>query len=474
MEKVEADLAVIGAGPSGLAAAIAAAERGKRVIVFEKQGHTGGSALQANHVFGVESRLQKLKQVSLTREQAFKIWMNFTQWNVDAGLVKAFINKSASTIDWLEDMGTEFWDLTCHGRGNYFAGHIVKARAPLRGSMGSASRMMADMAARAKDLGIQIVLKTQGKQILKQGDKVTGLIAEGRNGNATQAKARAVIIGTGGLGGILGPILPFLKGDGFRMAREAGADVAEGTMVRYKKGTIPASSAATAYWLFLYPHLIVNLLGERFCDEEITITTPFMVKALSRQKNRCAFTIFDETTKNYFVENGMEYPGLFGVPQFGDPLWEVKDFDAQMEENIKRWPEDYYMASSLEDLSIQTGIKLEGLTRTTEKYNKACETGRDDDFYKNIRYLRPVKEPKYYAYKSTSFAEGTPEGIRIDRNFGVLTQDFEAIPGLFAAGTDVIRSIHWDCYPNILPANNLGWALNSGRMAGENASQYIK
>jgi fumarate reductase flavoprotein subunit len=474
MKDVKGDLIVIGAGPSGLAAAITAAENGSRVIVFEKLAHTGGAALQASHVFGVESKLQKLKQVSLTREQAFKIWMDFNHWSVDASLVKAFINKSASTIDWLEKMGTEFWDLTCHGRGNYFTGHIVKAKAPLSGSLGAASYMMANMAARAKVLGIQIFIKAQVKQILKENGIVTGVTAETRDGEKIQARAKAVVIGTGGLGGILGPILPNLKGDGFRMAREVGADVAEGTMVRYKKGTIPESSVVTAYWLFLYPHLIVNQLGERFCDEEITITTPYMVKVLAKQKNRCAFTIFDENTKNYFVENGMEYPGLFGVPQFGEPMWEVKDFDSQMKQNVKRWPEDYYIAGSLKELASQTGINLDGLTKTLEEYNEACKTGRDDAFNKNARYLRPVNEPKFYAYKTTPFASGTPEGIKISRRFEVLTEDFDVIPGLYAAGTDVAGSIHGDCYPNVLPANNLGWALNSGRLAGENAFKYIK
>jgi len=474
MKKVKADLVIIGAGPSGLAAAITAAENGYSAIVFEKLAHTGGSALQANHVFGVESKLQKLKQISLTREQAFRVWMDFNHWSVDASLVKAFINKSASTIDWLEAMGTKFWDLTCHGRGNYFTGHIVKAKEPLPESLGSASYMMADMAARAKKLGVQFFLKAPVKQILKEGGRVTGIIAESKDEGTVQAKAKAVVIGTGGLGGILGPVLPNLKGDGFRMAREVGADVAEGTMTRWKKGTIPESSVVTAYWLFLYPHLIVNQLGERFCDEEITITTPFMVKALAMQKNRCAFFVFDENTKRYFVENGMEYPGLFGVPQFGDPLWEVEDFDAQMKENVKRWPEDYFIAGSLKDLAKQTGIDLTGLTNTLEEYNKACETGRDDAFYKNARYLRPVKEPKFYAYKITPYATGTPEGIKINRSFQVMTEDFEVIPGLYAAGTDVVRSVHGDCYPNVLPASNLGWALNSGRLAGENALEYIK
>jgi hypothetical protein len=39
---------------------------------------------------------------------------------------------------------------------------------------------------------------------------------------------------------------------------------------------------------------MVNLLGERFMNEEIMPNTTFTGNAISRQKNRTAFLIFDE------------------------------------------------------------------------------------------------------------------------------------------------------------------------------------
>jgi fumarate reductase flavoprotein subunit len=47
------------------------------------------------------------------------------------------------------------------------------------------------------------------------------------------------------------------------------------------------------------------------------------------------------------------------------------------------------------------------------------------------------------------------------------------IPGLYAAGTDAC-SIYGDTYVFILPGNTMSFALNSGRIAGENAAEYIK
>ena len=72
----------------------------------------------------------------------------------------------------------------------------------------------------------------------------------------------------------------------------------------------------------------------------------------------------------YFVENGMEYQGLLGVPKFGEQLWEIKDFDIKMKQNIKRWPDDYYMADYIKELASQTGINMEGITKTIEGYNR--------------------------------------------------------------------------------------------------------
>lgn len=123
---MDADLVIIAAGTAGLAAAVAAAEAGAAVIVFEKLDRTGGTAVMGSGIFAVESRLQRVKHMTFTREEAFQLYMDFTHWRVNARLVSAFINKSASTVDWLEKMGVEFLDVTSHGLGNKHTQHTVK------------------------------------------------------------------------------------------------------------------------------------------------------------------------------------------------------------------------------------------------------------------------------------------------------------------------------------------------------------
>ena len=168
MKQVEADVVVIAAGTVGMAAAIAAAEKGASVIVFEKASTIGGSGNMARGPFAVESNLQKTRKIPLTREEVFKIHMDYTHWRVDARLVSDYINKSASTIEWLENMGVEFTDIQPHNQGFNWTWHVVKGPSFPVQQPGSAAAMMKALTERAKELGVDILLRTPAKKILKK------------------------------------------------------------------------------------------------------------------------------------------------------------------------------------------------------------------------------------------------------------------------------------------------------------------
>ena len=120
MKKLESDVIVVVGGIAGLAASIAAAEKGAKVLLFEKESRIGGQANFGGGIFGVETRIQRLKQYLLTREETFRIYMDFNRWNVDGRLVKTIINRSADTMECLESMGMEFSDISSHGTGNHY------------------------------------------------------------------------------------------------------------------------------------------------------------------------------------------------------------------------------------------------------------------------------------------------------------------------------------------------------------------
>ena len=108
MKTYECDIAVIAGGPAGLAAAVTAAEQGANVIVLEKSNTTGGAANMGMGPLGVETDIQRQNMIGITREEAFRKFMDYTHWRTDARLVREYIWKSADTIEWLQDMGVEF------------------------------------------------------------------------------------------------------------------------------------------------------------------------------------------------------------------------------------------------------------------------------------------------------------------------------------------------------------------------------
>ncbi|HAL74755.1 MAG TPA: FAD-binding dehydrogenase, partial [Clostridiales bacterium] len=130
-----------------------------------------------------------------------------------------------------------------------------------------------------------------------------------------------------------------------------------------------------------------------------------------------------------------------------------------------------FAADSLEELAAKTGIDRDGLLQTAAEYNQACKS-HDALFFKDHRYLKPLKGPRFYAVAEYPSGYGSLGGIKINWKTEVVTDDFTPIPGLYAAGTDAC-TIFGDSYVFILPGNTMGFALNSGRMAGEHAVDYL-
>ena len=184
MKKMEADVAVVAAGLSGLAAGIAAAEEGMKVVMLEKSKVTGGAASMGMGPLAIGTRHQAAVGYNLTPDEAFLKHMHWSHWMVDARLVYDYYRKSASTIEWLEGMGVEFvyrnTTLYTPTRMRAFAEpertcHAVKPADGGRLGPRVAARMTKAMTERANQLGIQILLETPGKKLLTEEGRVVGV-----------------------------------------------------------------------------------------------------------------------------------------------------------------------------------------------------------------------------------------------------------------------------------------------------------
>ena len=191
----------------------------------------------------------------------------------------------------------------------------------------------------------------------------------------------------------------------------------------------------------------------------------YISNAVARQKDRCAYKIFDGETKRHIEKNGVDIAGYIQ----GD----TSDIDRLIEKVVDAGMKDLFVADTLTELACKMGISPDAFRKTVDEYNGFCAKGHDDLFAKDPRFLRPVKEPRFYAFKHLLGAYGTVGGIKINHLAQAMDKDDESIPGLYAAG-DCANGTHTYNYSlvYILWGSTNGFAINTGRIAGENAANY--
>jgi fumarate reductase flavoprotein subunit len=480
-DRITTDLAIVAAGPAGLAAAIAAAQAGLSVTVLEKNAITGGTANRGMGPLGIESRHTRDRLFKPTRDEAFEAFMNYTHWRVDANLVRAFLNKSGDTIHWLESLGVKFVEPATYFSGSYPTWHLVQPENGPPGP-GGAATMMKILTQRALELGVTLHLNTPVTGLIKEDGCVTGVTAAGSDGTAMTVRARAVLVATGGFGNSADMIrahagfeldkdifpfrIPGIAGDGIRMAWEAGARGTEMGMELVYGMPNPLEVPPALHEACRQPHLMVNLLGKRFIDEGVMPNVTFTANAIAQQKDRTAFLLFDSAILEAMCQDFDTRNRVFPKGRFEDAEATIAAYLASGKGNL-------YAASSLAELCEQTGIEREGLERTLAAYNGYCAKGYDAQFNKRHAYLRPLTGGTWYAARHFPSAYGSAGGIKINERAEVLGEDWKPIPGLYAAGTDAC-SIYGDSYPFIFPGTSMGFALNTGRIAAESVEDYVR
>lgn len=474
MEEHSTDIIIIAAGAAGLSAAVAAAQNGLSVTVFEKNNITGGTANRGMGPLGIESRHTRSRLFKPTKDEAFKAFMDYTHWRVDANLVRTFLNKSGDTIHWLESLGVEFVEPATYFTDSYPTWHLVKPEVGPPGP-GGAATMMKILTQNAVELGVKFYFECAVNQIVKENEVVVGVNATDKEGNKIEARAKAVIVATGGFGNSTEMIkeyagfemdkdifpfrIPGVSGDGIRMAWEVGAKKTEMSMELVYGMPDPLNVPPPLHEACRQPHLLVNYLGERFLNEAIMANVTFTGNAIALQKDKSAFLIFDEHILQLMEADFDTRNRVFPKTCFENAPEIISGY-------LKSGKGNFYVADTLEDLCEQTGIELESLKETIEKYNTYCQNGYDEQFNKERKYLRPLTGGKWYAGRHFPSAYGSAGGIKINEKAEVIGQDWKPIKGLYAAGTDAC-SIYGDSYPFIFPGTSMGFAINTGRIAAE-------
>ncbi|HHV12186.1 MAG TPA: FAD-dependent oxidoreductase [Clostridiales bacterium] len=480
MKTYDTQIVVIAAGPSGLSAAVQAAEDGAQVIVLEKAATVGGAANMGMGPLGIGTKYQKQQMIDISVEKAFNMFMEYTHYMVDARLVKRYFAQSAETIEWLEDMGVEF-----EGAFRYFpkseaTWHIVKTDRSI--GPRAASFMNKALYSKALELGVTFLMETPAKKLLLEDGKVAGVLAVDKNGEEIQISCKAAIICTGGAGAnkelikqetgftqgvdMFNFAIPGLVGDGMKMAWEAGAGK---TPVRIEMAAniegcdeLPQGVSN----VFSQPNLLVNKLGKRVMNEDHMQNATYLSNVVSHQKDRVCYSIVDTSILKSYIRNGVDVVSLVRT----NP--DVSDFYEGIKMAQDNGSKDFFVADTIEELAEMAGINVENLVNTVDDYNDYCSSV-DEEFFKDKKYLRRLGKAPFYCAKIRPGGYGTVGGVRINENCEAITDEFEPVPGLYCAGTDACN-IYDDSYMFLLPGNSMGFAVNTGRIAGMSAAEYVE
>lgn len=465
------DVIVIGGGGAGLTAALTAAQGGLKVLLAEKRKVMGGNSnFPRGGGFAVGSKYHKERGLTFTTDDVFESIMGYSHWRGNAPLVRAFLEKSAETLEWLESLGVPFAPIP----DGYLRSTKTPTGIPLRGTGADLIKILVQ---RAQELGVEIRMNTPALSLLTKGDRVVGarLLIDGME---TEVTAKAVVLATGGFGNSPEMVREHLglelgrniytlyhtdvNGEGIKMAWDVGADSdgmgAQCIFALPEPGTHSCQAPNLQY----QPLLWVNKLGKRFINEAIGNAT-FKGNAIGRQPDSCCYLILDGSVRRRMETQGFLVPNpFFPAPKLDNLEESIKQLKAMGNQHV-------FAADTLEELAEQAGIDQDGLLTTISEYNQMCADGRDTLYAKPAFALIPVTEPRYYALRFYPHMYGTMGGIRVDEHLRALNKAHHPIPGLYAAGYDAngLLGNPTPDYTFLTPGLTFGFALNSGRMAAE-------
>ena len=319
----------------------------------------------------------------------------------------------------------------------------------------------------AKMNNITIMVETTGKSLVKDGDRVTGVVCADRNGNQFTLSAKdGVILATGGFAANGAMVQKYntsgkwqdlskvattnrfscSQGDGIEMAVAAGASLTDMEQLQLlylgnlKDGQLtkypPRDVNGTDQIIF------INKEGKRFTNEG------------GRRDNIC-LAVFAQPDKVFYMlesGDGDKYKDI------KDPSWRSADgftFD-YLESNGY-----IYTGNTLEELAGKLGMNAATLQATIDTFNASVDSGRDE-FGRTLYSTKLTKGP-WVATPRQACIHHTMGGVTIDTSGHVIGTNGKAIPGLYAAG-EITGGIHG---ANRLGGNAVVDTVVFGKLAGD-------
>lgn len=468
------DVIVVGAGASGVPAALSAAENGARVAVVQKhpmpvsQGNTGsGIDLDTSDKAGIEALVAKL--------------MNDNNHRCNPALLRQWAYNSGEAVRWLIDRAKQGGSpVVDQGSGVQFAirkvngytlNYVTSFFGPKPYTAGDGMRALAKTAEKA---GVQFFFNMPASQLVQnKSGEVTGVIARGRNGKYTRFLAKkGVILATGDYqnnAAMCNYFIPDIKhfgrkmmdrtGDGFAMAYWAGGVIEPigHTKMLHDFDAGPASMCDM-------PFLAVNRQGKRFVNE--TVEMSLFNNYLRDAQNAGHYAqIFDS---NYMTQ-AEKWPGKL-VPPEG--LKNYMPDDPNPKKGVFESQVNTHIADTLEELAGKLEITdPAAFVATVKRYNEIVASGKDDDFGKPASRLAPVEKAPFYGIHRRVRVSTICSGMLVDENHQALDADGKPIKGLYLIGNLGGGFYGGVDYPLTVFGLSLGRCYTFGYLAGKHVAK---
>lgn len=515
----DAEVVVIGLGYAGTAAFRAACEAGADTIGIElmtedKYDTLGRDIGHINSKFLEGRGVPKVDSIEFFNEI-----MRRAGNRANAALIMKFVKASGESFDWLLDMYSDeektSIEVASWPPGSKFDGGqgfnkfwIGTARFHDSDTKGYPAiyEVCLDNQKKGRERGGQTFFGIDARQLIKENGRVAAVIGWDRQAKeyVRYNASKGVILAAGDFSAnaeMCTDLLPDLhrmlvegertgtfggrNGRGIQLGVQAGGRL-EGCAL----GTMNADSNTVSNLLNSFGVLWLDCDGKRFCNEAFgdPIFTGF---ALAHKKRATYYHIFDskileDVQWSAPAHGGYEPNNTFFSNRLKDTL--EKAYEAGEKgfcpSAYPRWVgkdpgviNPVYAADTIEQLVDYVG--LEGDARKNaiasyHRYNEVCRMGRDEDFGKDSKLLRPIDQGPVYMEVIPGRGFGgmlvTVGGLVTDENQNVLDENYDRLPGLYATG-NCCGGRYGAQYTTPISGISIGMAVTLGRLVGIAAAE---
>ena len=447
-------LLIVGAGASGLCAALAAREGDTEVIVIERDPVPSGStALSAGLVPAAGTRFQRDKGVDDSPEQFIADLQRKARGEADPVLVNVVARESARLIEWLADRHGLPFSLV----DNFlYPGHSALR---MHGLPSRSGRELVDRlrkTAEANDVVI-VVEATVDTLVAAPDGHVRGVAIVRGNGRRERIGCDVLILACSGYGGnpeLVRRFIPEMAGAlYFGHPGNRGDAVLWGEALGAKLACLSAyqghGSVATPHNILITWAVIteggfqVNATGCRFCDESRGYSE--QAAEVLRQPGGIAWNVFDER--------------IAGIAR------QFEDFRSAERAGA------ILSADNIGDLACAMHMPADPLAAEWQSVERAKASGGRDRFGRRFSPKQKLAPP-FHAVRVTGALFHTQGGLAVDATGRVKRLNGDVFPNLFAAGGAAV-GISGNGAAGYLSGNGLLTAMTLGRLAGRAAGAQL-